>query len=441
MASSKKRVVIIGGGVGGVATAYALRHLMKNIEIVLVSDNEKFTFIPSMPHVAVLDKNPQSVQANLASILPKRDIQFIPSKAEEVDPDAQKVKLANGQVLEYDYLVFATGAKLKWEPTVEIEEGAKIYSICNLEHALETREAIHDLIKNPGPVVVGSIPGTSCFGPLYEFAFMLDYRLRKHHIRHKVDMSIVTSEPYLGYAGLGGIGPSKRYLEDITMEKTIWTYPNAKVKKVGKDYVEFALCDEDGNEKKTIQLESKLTMLMPYFEGPDVIKSAGDKVANPKGFVKTNRCMYVPDYPNIYGVGVCVAIPPVQKTPIPTGTPKTGQMIEGMAVAVAHNIYNDIKNIPEKVAPKLPAICIADFGDKGFFVLADPVIPPRNKVLYKEGRWAHWMKELFEKYFMFKVKGLKNITPWFEELGLKIMFDIEYIEPCKECSGPTGSRC
>jgi sulfide:quinone oxidoreductase len=441
MASSRKRVVIIGGGVGGVATAYALRHLMKNLDIVLVSDRDKFTFTPSLPHVAVLDKNPKGIQAELGKILPKRNIPFIHSKAEEVDPDTQKVKLANGQVLEYDYLVFATGAKLKWEPTVEIEEGAKIYSICNLEHALETREAVHDLIKNPGPVVVGSIPGTSCFGPLYEFAFMLDYRLRKHHIRHKVDMNIVTSEPYLGYAGLGGIGPSKRYLEDITMEKTIWSYPNAKVKKVGKDYVEFALCDEDGNEKKTIQLESKLTMLMPYFEGPDVIKSAGDKVANPKGFVKTNRCMYVPDYPNIYGVGVCVAIPPVQKTPIPTGTPKTGQMIEGMAVAVAHNIYNDIKNIPEKVAPKLPAICIADFGDKGFFVLADPVIPPRNKVLYKEGRWAHWMKEIFEKYFMFKVKAIKNITPWFEELGLKIMFDIEYIEPCKECSGPTGSRC
>ncbi len=441
MASSRKRVVIIGGGVGGVATAYALRHLMKNLDIVLVSDRDKFTFTPSLPHVAVLDKNPKGIQAELGKILPRRNIQFIHSKAEEVDPDTQKVKLANGQVLEYDYLIFATGAKLKWEPTVEIEEGAKIYSICNLEHALETREAVHDLIKNPGPVVVGSIPGTSCFGPLYEFAFMLDYRLRKHHIRHKVDMNVVTSEPYLGYAGLGGIGPSKRYLEDITMEKTIWTYPNAKVKKVGKDYVEFALCDEDGNEKKTIQLESKLTMLMPYFEGPDVIKSAGDKVANPKGFVKTNRCMYVPDYPNIYGVGVCVAIPPVQKTPIPTGTPKTGQMIEGMAVAVAHNIYNEIKNIPEKVAPKLPAICIADFGDKGFFVLADPVIPPRNKVLYKEGRWAHWMKEIFEKYFMFKVKAIKNITPWFEELGLKIMFDIEYIEPCKECSGPTGSRC
>ncbi|HIC09644.1 MAG TPA: NAD(P)/FAD-dependent oxidoreductase [Aquificales bacterium] len=438
---SRKRVVIIGGGVGGLATAYALRDLMKELDIVLVSDREEFVFTPSLPHVAVLDKNPNSIRANLSKILPKRDIRFIPSKAEEVDPDAQRVKLANGEVLEYDYLVFATGPTLNWEPNIEIEEGAKVYSICNLPHALETREAVHKLLENPGPVVVGSIPGTSCFGPLYEFAFMLDYRARKEHIRHKIPMTIVTSEPYLGYAGLGGIGPSKRYLEDITMEKSIWAYANAKVKKVAKDHVEFALCDLDGNEIKTMQVESKLTMLMPFFEGPDVIRSAGDKVANPKGFVKTNRCMYVPDYPNIYGVGICVAIPPVQQTPIPTGAPKTGQMIEGMAVAVAHNIYNDIKNIPERVAPRLPAICIADFGDKGFFVLTDPVLPPRQKVIWKEGRWAHWMKEAFEKYFMAKVKYIKNITPWFEELGLKVMFDIEYIEPCHECSGPTGSRC
>ena len=148
----RKRVVIIGGGVGGLATAYALRNLMKNLDIVLISDRENFVFTPSLPHVAVLGKNPAGIRANLKEILPKRNIQFIHSKAEEVDPDAQKVKLANGEKVEYDYLVFATGPTLNWEPNIEIEEGAKVYSICTLDHALETREAVHRLIENPGPV-------------------------------------------------------------------------------------------------------------------------------------------------------------------------------------------------------------------------------------------------------------------------------------------------
>jgi len=183
------------------------------------------------------------------------------------------------------------------------------------------------------------------------------------------------------------------------------------------------------------------TMFMPRFQGPEVVASAGDKVANPANkMVIVNRCFQNPTYKNIFGVGVVTAIPPIEQTPIPTGGPKTGMMIEQMALAVAHNIANDIRNNPDRYTPRLSAICIADFGDDAGFFFADPVIPPRANVIIKQGKWAHWFKAAFEKYFLWKVKN-GNVAPAFEEKSLEIFFKVHPIELCKDCEGAPGTRC
>ncbi|MBP0575344.1 hypothetical protein J8J27_31980, partial [Mycobacterium tuberculosis] len=61
-------------------------------------------------------------------------------------------------------------------------------------------------------------------------------------------------------------------------------------------------------------------------------------LTNPRGFVLVDRRQRNPTYKNVFAVGVCVAIPPVGKTPVPVGVPKTGFMIESMVTATAHNI-------------------------------------------------------------------------------------------------------
>ena len=175
--------------------------------------------------------------------------------------------------------------------------------------------------------------------------------------------------------------------------------------------------------------------------GPEVVVSAGDKVANPANkMVIVNRCFQNPTYKNIYGVGVVTAIPPVEQTPIPTGAPKTGMMIEQMAMAVAKNIVNDMRNSPDRYAPELSAICIADMGRDAAFFYANPVIPPRAEVKFGRGMWAHYIKSAFEKYFMWKVKS-GNIAPFFEEEGLKLFFGTKGVILCADCSGAPGSAC
>jgi len=88
-------------------------------------------------------------------------------------------------------------------------------------------------------------------------------------------------------------------------------------------------------------------------------------LVNPRGFVIINPDQQNPKYPNIFSVGVCVAIPPAEPTPVPTGVPKTGFMIESMVAATARNIRALLDNKEPAHEATWNAVCLADFGDSG----------------------------------------------------------------------------
>ena len=103
-----------------------------------------------------------------------------------------------------------------------------------------------------------------------------------------------------------------------------------------------------------------------------------------------------------------MAIPPVGKTPVPVGVPKTGFMIESMVTAVAQNIGALLRGGAVAAKPSWNAICLADFGDGGVAFVAQPQIPPRNANWAAKGKWVHYVKIGFEKYFLSKIKAGKS---------------------------------
>jgi sulfide:quinone oxidoreductase len=112
----------------------------------------------------------------------------------------------------------------------------------------------------------------------------------------------------------------------------------------------------------------------------------------------------------VYAVGVSLAIPPPFETPVPVGVPKIGQMTDAMAETAAHNIAADIKGGSKKRGKDFSVICIADAGDTGFYLSASPLLPPRNKLVHKKGKRAHYMKLAFEKYYMASLRyGLPHL--------------------------------
>lgn len=414
------KIVIVGAGIGGIPMAFEMREEAgKEHEVVVIADTPTFHFVPSNPWVAVNWRKPSDIKVELAPVFKKKGITFIQDKVTQFQPEKNQVELADGSHVKYDYLIIATGPKLAFDEIPGLGPNGHTQSVCHVDHAGESGEFWDKFVQDPGPIIIGAVQGASCFGPAYEYLFIAETDLRKRKIRDKVKMTYVTSEPYIGHLGLGGVGDTKGLLESELRDKHINWICNAKVDKVEAGMMYVTEFDENGQEKKKHELPFKHSMMLPAFKGVDGLMGV-EKLVNPRGFVLVDEHQRNPTYKNVYSVGVCIAIPPLEQTPVPTGTPKTGYMIESMVTATAHNIRDELAGKEPTHKGTWNALCLADFGDSGVAFLAMPQIPPRNVQWASSGRWVHWAKIAYEKYFMRKVrKGISE--PTYERMTLKAM--------------------
>lgn len=424
------QIVIVGAGFGGLSAAYELKHFLHGKhEITLISDEPNFTFIPSLPWVAFNLRRLDQVQLPVEPLLKRQGIRWQQGRVTALDPDQKRVSVGEDITFDYDYLVIATGASLAYHlmPGLGPEEGYT-QSVCNPHHAEMARKAWNEFLQDPGPILVGAVPGASCMGPAYEFALLADFVLRQQGKRKDVPMTFISPEPYLGHLGIGGMANSGKLVTELMKERNIDWVENAAIADIQSDHVKLA----DGRE-----FPFKYSMFLPPFRGAQFLKDVPG-LTDDKGFLPVMNTYRHPDYPSIYSAGVITQLAAPEKTEIPLGAPKTGQMTESMAMAVAHNIareLGEIKALPVK--PSLEAICMADFGDTGIIFIAAPVVPDpsvghRRHATALRGIWVNWAKQAFEWYFMLKMR-LGTAVPWFEKLGL-FLLRLSLVTPITETS-------
>jgi len=384
--------------------AYELRQkLDSSHRITVVNAVDYFQFVPSNPWLAVGWRTRGAITFPIRPYLAKKGINFVAQPVSRIDAEGNALDFPDGSRVTYDYLVIATGPKLAFEEVPGSGPTGHTHSICTVDHAEKTYQAYQELLQSPGPVIIGAFPAASCFGPAYEFSFIVNRDLRNKKIRNKIPMTYITSEPYIGHLGLGGVGDSKSMLESEFRNSDIKWITNAKVTKVEPGKMFVTELDDMGNVKKEHELPFKFSMMLPAFKGVDPV-AAVEGLCNPRGFVMVDEYQRSKKFRNIFSAGVCVAIPPVESTPVATGVPKTGYMIESMVTAIVNNIWADINNQPADSKGTWNAFCLADMGNTGAAFVALPQIPPRNVNWFKKARWVHWAKVAFEKYFIYKMK-------------------------------------
>jgi sulfide:quinone oxidoreductase len=361
-------VIVIGAGLGGVPAAFDLRkHLPKTHRVTLIGARPYFEFTPSNPWIAAGWRSSDETRVTMQGPLERKGVEWPVNTVTQIDADNSTLTLDDGKQLHYDYLVIATGPRLTFEEVPGLGPDGFTQSVCSQDHSVLAWQRYQEFLKSPGPIV-GDSTG------------LMESELREHHIK--------------------------------------WI-TNAKMTSVTANEMTVQELDESGVLKKEHKLPFAFSAVIPAFKGVDAVAGVPG-LCNPRGFVLIDKHQRSPKYPKIFSVGVCVAIPPVEATPVATGAPKTGYMIESMVSATAANIVAELAGKPAQAEATWNAICLADFGDTGAAFVALPQIPPRGVTWSRKGKWVHLAKIAFEKYFMRKVRT-ESLTPVYETYVLKAL--------------------
>ncbi len=473
-------VVVLGGGISGHTAALHLRRkLGRQHSVTVVTPNADWNWIPSNIWVGVGVMPMSKVVFPLAPVYKKQKIAYRQAKATEIHPfgsaDQQRPHVTieyTGQGKEgriatvpYDYLVNATGPRLRFEATEGLgPDGGFTTSVCTAEHAIHAADELKNVIKaaqtgQKKTLVVGTGHGTcTCEGAAFEYTFNVDHELREAGVRDNVRLVYLTNEAELGDFGVGGMTFNERgfetssqlWTESLFRERGVETIVGTAVQRVEENKIVYE--DLAGD---TYELDFDFAMLLPPFGGQPIKafdKEGGDITSEmfaPSGFMKVDadytpkpyeewraedwpRTYEAPGFPGVFAVGIAFAPPHQISRPRtnPNGTliapapPRTGMPSGVMGKTVALTIVDRIKNGDDRPAltasmTSMGAACVASAGT-GLFkgsaaaMTMMPVVPDREK--YRTGRdqqdtrgeiglHGHWVKLMLHYLFIYKAKA------------------------------------
>ncbi len=416
------RVVVLGAGISGHTAALHLRRMLgRGHEVVVVSPNSKWNWIPSNIWVGVGKMTPEKVTFALAPIYRRKGIVFHQALATELHPDGSleditpfvtlrytdPARSGETATLTYDYLINATGPRLNFAATPGLGPDLNTVSVCTPAHAVQAAQRFAEVIARLRAgerqrLVVGVGHGTcTCEGAAFEYCFNVEHELRLAGVRELADVTYLTNENELGDFGVGGMTftqngfetTSELWTESLFRERGVAAIVQAHVEKVEPGVIFYEQLDGSKNT-----LEFDFAMLLPPFRGADLVAydaSGADITAEvfaPSGFMKVDgdyrakpyEEWSAADWPrtyesvrcaNVFAVGIAFAPPhqisrprtSVNGTPITPSPPRTGMPSGVMGKTAALTIHDRITRGADAVDHQasmatMGAACVASSG-------------------------------------------------------------------------------
>ena len=406
---SRKTIVILGGGVGGLVVANELRRLLSREDrVVLVEKNPRHAFAPSFLWLMTGDRRPEQISRDVQQLV-REGVELLQAEARAIDLTGRRVETTAGP-LTYDFLVVALGAELAPDSVPGLAESAQTFY--TFDGAAQLRTALRDFSGGKIAIVVAALP-FKCPAAPYEGAMLIADLFQRRGLRDKVDLHLFTPEPLpMPVAGPELGNAVRKMVED----RGITFHPLRKLTAVNP-------------ETRTLSFEGQesfaydMLIAVPPHRSPQVVREAG--LANQAGWVPVDSATLATKDESVYAIGDITAIPlPGRWKPdVPLMLPKAGVFAHAQALVVARRIADRIigKDAKDKFSGE--GYCMLEAGEHmaGFAsgqFLAEP--SPQLK-LRQIGKSWHLGKVIFEKWWLASPGMKKRTLRLLMELGAKAL--------------------
>lgn len=378
-----KNIVVLGGGVAGTITANYLAMKLreeireKNVSITLISDREKQLYEPGLLYLIFNRMEESEILKDVKYLLDPL-IELKIARATKIDAEKSRVELENGEVVNYDYLVIATGSRVAPEEMPGLVDGGHWFY--NLDGAKRLREELARFKKGKVVVSVMGIPHKCPVAPI-EVTFMLHEFFKIHGVRKDVELLYTY--------------PINRV---FTMEE-VSDLVQKMFEERGINYKTFFNPVSIDPEKKVIEtLEGEeepydLLIAIPPHKGSQVIIDSG--LGDRDGWVPTDRyTLKAEGLENVYVVGDATNLP----------VSKAGSVAHFEAEVVAENIAAEIKGLPPTARYFGKAMCFIETGfSEATYIWFDYETPPK---FVKPNKFIHWMKLAYNRMYWLTARGM-----------------------------------
>ncbi len=445
------KIVILGAGISGhTAASHLRRKLGKEHEVLVVSPNRNYQWVPSNIWVGIGRMKPESVIFPLEPLYKKKNIGYKQAKVVSFYPEGDSTvrqpfvmveyvfgeKAGIQEKVTYDFLINATGPKLAFDLTEGLHPGSnKTYSVCTYDHASHASSALHQLINNiktqnkKAKILIGTgHPKATCQGAAFEYILNVEKELVKFGVRDQVELTWISNENELGDFGMDGMLMTYGNQTMKSSEMVEMVFADRGIKWIlgaGVNKIEEGIAHYENLDGEYLSETFDFAMLIPSFSGHGFKafdkenKDITDKLF--RGFMIVDadytskpyeewtvqdwpETYQNPSYTNIFAPGIAFAPPHTISKPrkskngteIFPSPPRTGMPSGITAKLVADNIIDSIKIGQTSLHHKgsmgnMGAACIASAGygmtqGSGISITTYPIVPDYNKYPETHGR-------------------------------------------------------